>query len=1079
MLRVQPPDELASHFSDLASWTTPSGLAEAAEAFLQYCRTGGNAPYQATKTLHGILAPEETRPLGLKLVQALKAMAEGAQDEHFRIETLDIAIAGRRERLDVLVLPSIFTPEDWGYTFLEGLLRRPLEDYDDKALVEVGCGSGWISIALAKFTELRTIVGLDINPRAVVVSEVNALINSYDEAGRPLYDRSRRLLFERFEVKTSNLLQEVIHGGKKVDFIIGCIPQVLSPDENLDLARLSEYSDAKLLGDLGNYCALQGVYEDQFGLGLNAALLEESVRCLKRDGRVILNLAGRPGDAVIRLMFTRRGFEPKVLWKSRVPQAADTNIEPLVLLERRTGSDFHFFMNQASSEPINAQTARELREAGGELWHDLLVFEARMRDPVELMELDRLLGQLGLSALKREIDLTTVHGEQLAFINRMASLLRDRPKAPYVHECGSLAFRSKLASFLSKQYQLDLDAESLFVGPQREQVLFSLLVSLCNPGDRVLVSRNLAERYRLAARKAGVQLTVANDTLEEIQQLMRRFSPKVVLVAIADRERKNWSSLRRMLEAPQTAVILDETDQLVLTQEAPSNDVLDFLTREGLFSEAIVLAEFGSPEPFPTFAATVVAHADRELMRNLAIMAEVTYSRLSFVVEEYYLKRVEEALAFSIVSQGGTEPTRAPAIVRGPLRFSNRIIQANDAPAFEEVPESAEVIRLDYGENEFPIPQRLVLGLLKGLFDRPGPGLGMQVKGAIAAYLAETRQLAFDPQGIVLGQGVIPLIGDTLRAVARRTGRSHVTVALPRGYYGVFPPLIQLADATLQLLEAEAATGFKVRTEALERLPYPPDALLLVNPNNPTGLYYDRSELLAIARYAVTHQVTVLSDEIFALTGAPERFVSLASLERDVPGLAERVVTFGGLSKEFAAGGLRVGFAAGRDRLLMREIEGLGLGPVDAVALRAAEVLWGSLRRTDLGRLVDEIAYHEVIRYLDTQRASLAARYERLRQALDGLGMAPEVPWEGGLFLLAPTGALHGRTWQASDRMIRLDEANLPSVLREKAGLRVNPGDWAGAPGHVRMVFALEDRRFNEVLRRIQEFAHRMDAPSG
>lgn len=1074
---LHPPDELSAHFADLSAWYAPGGLEEAADAFLQYCRTGGNAPYQATKTLHGILKPEETRPLGLKLVQVLKAKARGSHEEHFRIETLDIEIAGRRHRLDVLVLPSIFTPEDWGYTFLEGLLRRPLEDYDDKTLVEVGCGSGWISIALAKFTDLRAIVGLDINPRAVIVSEVNALINSYDEEGRPLYDRSRRLVFERFEVKTSNLLQEIIQAGQKVDFIIGCIPQVLSPDENLDLARLSEYSDAKLLGDLGNYCALQGVFEDQFGLGLNAALLEESVRCLKRDGRVILNLAGRPGDGVIRLMFTRRGFEPRVVWKSRVPQASDTNIEPLVTLERRMASEFQFFMNQASSEPVNAQTARELREAGGELWHDLLVYEAHMRDPVDLFELDRLLGQLGLSALKREIDLTTVSADQLAFINRMAGLLRDRKKAPYVHECGSPAFRSKLASFLGKQYQLSLDAESLFVGPQREQLVFSLLVSLCNPGDRVLVSRNLADRYRLAARKAGVQLTVANNTLEEIHQLMGRFAPKVALIAIADRERKNGSSLRRMLEASQTAVILDETDQLHLSREVPTNDVLDFLNREGLLHEAIVLAEFSAPETFPSFAATVVAHADRELMHDLAIMAEVTYSRMSLVVEEYFLKRVEEALAFSIVSRGGAESPQPHAAERRALRFSNRIIQANDAPAFEEIPESEAVIRLDYGENELPIPQRLVQGLLKGLFDRPGPALEGQVKGAIAAYLAETRQAAFLPEQIVLGQGVIPLIGDTLRAVARRAGRSHVTVALARGHYGVFPPLIQLSDASLQLLESEPEKGFKVSVEALDRLPYPPDALLLVNPNNPSGVYYDRQELLAIARYAVSHQVTVLSDEIFALTGRSERFVSLSSLDRDVPGLAERVVTFGGLSKEFAAGGLRVGFAAGRERDLMREIEAQSLGPVDAVAMRAAEVLWGAFRRTDLGRLVDETAYHEVVRYLDQQREQLATRQQRLREVLEGLGLAPHTAWEGGLFQLVPTSSWYGRTWQGPDRAVLLDERNLPALLRDVAGVRVNPGDWAGAPGHVRMVFSLEERRLNDALRRLQAFASQLEKP--
>jgi aspartate/methionine/tyrosine aminotransferase/methylase of polypeptide subunit release factors len=1053
----RPPDELAFLLADGDWGRSPDALALAAETFAAYCALGGNAPYLATKTLHALLRPEDSRTQGLALVREL---AKGPGDAHFRLETLAIEIAGRHHSLRVVVLPSIFSPEDWGYTFLEGLLRRPLEDYDDKALVEVGAGSGWISIALAKFSTLRRIVGLDLNPRAVVVSEVNAILNSYDEAGLPLYDRQRRLLFERCEFQTSNLLSEVIRGGWQADYIIGCIPQVLSPDDNLDLSGLSEYSDAKTLGDLGNYCALQGVYEDQFGLGLIATALEESIRCLKRDGRIILNLAGRPGDAVIRRMFTRRGFAPQVIWRSRIRQASDTNIEPLVALERRTGVEFQFFMGRASTEPISAATARELREAGGDLWHDLLVYEARMVDPVDLHQFDQALGQLGLGDLKREIDLSEAGVQPLAFAHHLANALRRSPRLPYIHEAGSPAFRDKLASYLARQYKLGYAPDDLFLGPQREQVVFSLLSSLCNPGDRLLVTRNLASRYRAAALKAGVHLTVGNDSLDELERLAATLQPRVILAAVGDRERRNAAALRRIVSRGD--LILDESDHLRLEPDPAANEVLEALARDGGLGAAIVLAGWsaGAPEGFD---ATIVMSPDRELHRNLMIMAETTYSRVSWVVETALHKRLEDALAFQIVGQGLSEPASEVDRPVTRRRFSDRIIQANDDPAFAEgAAEDERVIRLDYGENELPIPARLVRGLLKGVFEIEAAPIEPLAKAAISAYVLETRRVAFSADELVLGQGVIPLLSDAMRVIGRRSSRPQPRIAMAAGYYGVFPPLIQLAGGVCERLVADPSLGCKIDVGILERLPSPPDALLLVNPGNPSGVYYERSELLAIARYAVARGVWILNDEVFGVTGDPSHFTSLASLEAEVPGLERHLLSFGGLSKEFAAGGLRLGFVAGREAGMLRAIAEVNIGPVDAAALRATETLLGVYRRNEQGRLLDEAAYRSVVQHLEGQRRGLAERFERLRQVLAASGLEVPAPREGGLFA---TVAMEG--W--GDRYgLSADEA--AAALLSAAGLRVNPPDWLGLPGHVRMVFALEERRFQDALGRIERF---------
>jgi methionine S-methyltransferase len=55
----------------------------------------------------------------------------------------------KRQKLTMMEIPSIFVPEDWSFTFYEGINRHPDSFFRDKTVAELGCGNGWISIALA------------------------------------------------------------------------------------------------------------------------------------------------------------------------------------------------------------------------------------------------------------------------------------------------------------------------------------------------------------------------------------------------------------------------------------------------------------------------------------------------------------------------------------------------------------------------------------------------------------------------------------------------------------------------------------------------------------------------------------------------------------------------------------------------------------------------------------------------------------------------------------------------------------------------------------------------------------------
>jgi alanine-synthesizing transaminase len=85
-----------------------------------------------------------------------------------------------------------------------------------------------------------------------------------------------------------------------------------------------------------------------------------------------------------------------------------------------------------------------------------------------------------------------------------------------------------------------------------------------------------------------------------------------------------------------------------------------------------------------------------------------------------------------------------------------------------------------------------------------------------------------------------------------------------------------------------------------------PRALVLINPNNPTGAVYPRDILERMARVAEKHQLVILSDEIYdGITYEGVQFVPIASLVHDT-----LCATFSGLSKVYRAAGYRVGWVS-------------------------------------------------------------------------------------------------------------------------------------------------------------------------
>ncbi|MCE5304256.1 aminotransferase class I/II-fold pyridoxal phosphate-dependent enzyme [bacterium] len=98
-------------------------------------------------------------------------------------------------------------------------------------------------------------------------------------------------------------------------------------------------------------------------------------------------------------------------------------------------------------------------------------------------------------------------------------------------------------------------------------------------------------------------------------------------------------------------------------------------------------------------------------------------------------------------------------------------------------------------------------------------------------------------------------------------------------------------------------------------------AIVLINPNNPTGAIFKEDTLRAIIDLALEHNLVIFADEIYdKLVFDGKKLVSIASLNDDVP-----IITFSGLSKNFLAPGFRIGWGvvSGNPVLLKDYIEAI------------------------------------------------------------------------------------------------------------------------------------------------------------
>src|ERR1700678_2275844 len=226
------------------------------------------------------------------------------------------------------------------------------------------------------------------------------------------------------------------------------------------------------------------------------------------------------------------------------------------------------------------------------------------------------------------------------------------------------------------------------------------------------------------------------------------------------------------------------------------------------------------------------------------------------------------------------------------------------------------VIGLGAGEPDFDTPANIKLAAIHAIEAgetkyTAGDGIP-ELKEAIAAKCQRENGLTYKPSQIIVGTGGKQVLYNALMA----TINPGDEVIVPAPYWVSYPEMVLLAGGEPVEVATTMESGFKMKTEALERAITPKTKWIIFNsPSNPTGAAYTRAELKAVTDVLVRHpQVHVMSDDMYEhLVYDDFKFFSPAQLE---PRLYERTLTVNGVSKAYCMTGWRIGYAGGPEPLI-------------------------------------------------------------------------------------------------------------------------------------------------------------------
>jgi alanine-synthesizing transaminase len=305
-----------------------------------------------------------------------------------------------------------------------------------------------------------------------------------------------------------------------------------------------------------------------------------------------------------------------------------------------------------------------------------------------------------------------------------------------------------------------------------------------------------------------------------------------------------------------------------------------------------------------------------------------------------------------------------------------------------------------------------------------------------------------DPDDVYLGNGVSELITMTMQSLLDEGDE----VLIPAPDYPLWTAMTSLGGGTPVHYRCDEAAGWQpdlddIRAKITDRT----KAIVVINPNNPTGAVYTREVLEGIADIAREHSLLLLADEIYdRIVFDDAEHIPMAAVAPDL-----LCLTFNGLSKTYRVAGYRSGW------LVITGPKDHASGFLEGITLLASTRLCPNVP-----------AQHAVqaalsgIQSIDALIAPTGRLHEQRDAAWEGLEAIP------GVSCVRPAGALYAFPRFDPEVYEIRDDAKLvyDFLVAEHVLLVQGTGFNWPTPDHVRIVTLPEARVLSEAIERLGNF---------
>lgn len=353
-----------------------------------------------------------------------------------------------------------------------------------------------------------------------------------------------------------------------------------------------------------------------------------------------------------------------------------------------------------------------------------------------------------------------------------------------------------------------------------------------------------------------------------------------------------------------------------------------------------------------------------------------------------------------------------------------------------------DAISLGVGEPDYATPWHIreaaIYSLEKGYTMYTSNSGTPELRQEIARYLKKKYGVSYDPATEIL---VTVGVSEGLDLATRALINPGEEVIMADPSYVSYSPCVTLAGGLAVMVPTNHQENFELNPNDIEKyITERTKAILIGYPANPTGAVMPEEKLKQIAEVAKRHNLTVISDEIYAGVIYSQKHTCFAAL----PGMKESTVLLGGFSKSFAMTGWRIGYAA---------------APPEIIAAMTKIHQYTMLCAPIMGQM----AALEALRSGADDITEMVEDYNRRRLVMvNGFN-------DIGLECFEPKGAFYAFPSIKSTGLS--SEEFVEKLLREEK-VAVVPGTAFGrsGEGHIRCCYATSLTEIEEALARIKRF---------